>query len=85
MVPICNRAVDDQIIVKTPLMQIGYGKYVPMNRVNEFIMVSTCRLNSSIIFQQVFDKNELLLELYRTQKMNLRMSMRNFSETTMLG
>ena len=85
VVPLCNKDDDDQIKFKTPLMQIGYGKYVPMNRVNEYMLVITSRLNSDVLCQQVFDKNELLQELYRSQKINLTMSLPNFTELMTLG
>ena len=71
---------DKQINLKTPLMQVGYRKYVMLNRTNEFLLVHTSRLNSKITLQQVMTKNELLFELYRSQKKNITMSYPNFEE-----
>ena len=40
---------DQEINLKTPLMQMGYRKYVLFNRVNEFLLVHTSRLNSELM------------------------------------
>ena len=34
---------DKEINLKTPLMQMGYRKYVLLNRANEFMLVHTSR------------------------------------------
>ena len=64
---------------------MGYRKYVLLNRTNEFLLVHTSRLNSKIMLQQVFDKNELLFELYSSQKKNITMSLPNFEEVMNLS
>ena len=76
---------DQDICLRTPLVQVGYRKYVPMNRTNEFLLVHTSRINSHLSKSQVFSKIELLFELYRSQKINITMSFPNFEELMTLS
>ena len=46
LIELCNPNLDTQIKLQTPIMQMGFQKYVPLNRLNEYLVVSTSRINS---------------------------------------
>jgi hypothetical protein len=59
---------------------MGYQKYVPNNRLHEFVLVATSRFNTDVVQKRVLDGEEMMNELYRHQRKNLSMSLMNFDE-----
>ena len=43
-------------------------------------MVSVSRFNKKVIEDEIFDRNELMYELYISQRSNLKMAIPNFDE-----
>ena len=80
LIELCNPDHDNQIKLQTPILQMGFQKYVPLNRLNEYLIVSTSRINSQLFKTKIFNSSEILYELYKSQRKNLTMSVANFYE-----
>jgi len=80
MFPLQNRSNDTQFKLQTPLMMIGYEQYQIYGQLNNTITVSTTVFNKDIVKRQIFEKIEMLYELYDMQKKNLVMSIPSFLE-----
>lgn len=80
MFPLQDRRDETQIKLATPLMLIGYEHYQIYGQLNNTVTVSTSLFKKEIIKRQLFEKIEMLFELYESQKKNLVSSMPSFHE-----